>query len=111
LGYPQAVATITISEVRFIVPSNDHTPLHVHALIGESRFIIDMHPQGIAVISSRKGSRKPPNFKASDLTRALTIAGENHATLIALCKKVHALRPDEPSTKRKKKLKNKKGRS
>jgi len=66
--------------------------MHVHVLIGNSRFILDLLASGGVTLSSRHDARKPKNAKKSDERRALKLAEANHLTLMNLCQKVHKKR-------------------
>jgi hypothetical protein len=86
------MASVTIGEARFIVPSNDHAPWHIHVLIGDSQFILDLLDDGDVELSARTDARKPKNAKKSDERRAKGLAKDNHKDLMAMCQKVHKLR-------------------
>jgi len=98
------MASANIGEARFIVPSNDHMPMHVHVIIGDSQFILNLLTDGDVELSARADARRPRNAKKTDERRAINLAKANHPYLMKMCQDVHSLRnnlkenPNEPKS-------------
>jgi hypothetical protein len=91
------MGSMRLEGVRFCVYSNDHHPRHVHALIGRTRVIIELTPDGEIRIAKRTNPIRPRNAKKSDVSKALALAAEHFEGLIELWEKVHgtAQNPDD----------------
>ena len=78
----------TFECVCFCVYSNDHAPRHVHALIGETRVIIDLLADGVR-IAERGRPFTPPNAPRSDLRKAIDVAAKHFDELVQLWESMH----------------------
>jgi hypothetical protein len=84
-----SVASRMFNGVRFCVYSNDHSPRHVHAVLGKTRVIIDLLPNGDIRLSDRPRPISPSNAKRSDIRKALRLAKEHFEELAALWESIY----------------------
>lgn len=80
---------MSIESVRFIVYSNDHTPIHVHGVLGGTVVIVDVFANGDVRIAERTKAIWPKNAKKSDVRKILQLAAEHSDELRSLWEKVH----------------------
>ncbi len=83
------MSSMTFECVRFCVYSNDHSPRHVHALIGSTRVVIDLLATGDVRIAERRGAVSPPNAKRSDVRKMLELAAVHFEELEELWEGIH----------------------
>lgn len=89
LGYAVSMGSKTFECVHFSVYSNDHSPRHVHALLGETRVIIDLLQSGNVQLADRERPFTPLNAKRSDLKKALQLAAKYFDELVELWENTH----------------------
>jgi hypothetical protein len=89
LGYSRGVTSLRIEGVRFVAYPQDHEPRHVHCFVAETEVIVDLRVDGFVALADRSDAIRPANAKRSDVRKALFLAAENFAVLVALWESMH----------------------
>jgi len=84
------VASLRLSNVRFIAYPQDHEPRHVHGFTGETEVIVDLRIDGNVALADRPDCIRPGNAKRSDVRRILRASAEHFDELASLWEKMHA---------------------
>lgn len=83
------MGSLQIDGIQFVAYSNDHSPRHVHAFVGETEVIVDLRTDGNVALATRKDAIRPSNAKSSDVRGILTAAARNFERLVALWEGIH----------------------
>jgi hypothetical protein len=75
------VSTVRIGEVRFRVYPQDHTPRHVHGLIGSGQVIVDLRTDGTVRLARRADA--VVGVTRSEVRRVLVAAARGFDQLVA----------------------------
>jgi hypothetical protein len=86
------VGSKTYEGVRFSVYSHDHSPPHVHAILGNVRVIVDLLADGGVMLSKRRDAMSPLNAKRNVVSQIVDIATENATELQQLWERIHGHR-------------------
>lgn len=83
------MVSLKFGGVRFVVYSNDHSPLHIHGFHGETEAIVDLRPDRTVALANRSDAVRPANAKRSDVKKILNAAAKCFDDLAALWETIH----------------------
>ncbi len=84
------MGSLRFGEVRFSAYPADHEPRHVHGFVGGTEAVIDLMPDGIALLADRRKAVKPADAKRSDVKNIVASAQEHFDELVVLWEAMHA---------------------